>query len=62
MFGTLVVEKKTGRKIYRKQRGRGLPLRLITSATASFPGEVGKLILKKYLVVGDVDDETKNCI
>ena len=39
--------KRRGRKIYRKQRGRGLPLGLIASAAASFLGEVAKPILKK---------------
>ena len=60
MFGTLVVEKKGGRKTYRKQRKRDLPLGLIASAAAPFLGEVAKPILKKYWMLGDVGNETKN--
>ena len=41
--------KKSGRKIYRKQRGRGLPLGLIALAATPFLGEVAKPILKKNI-------------
>ena len=47
----MVVEKKGGRKTYRKQRKRDLPLGLIASAAAPFLGEVAKPILKKILDV-----------
>ena len=46
-----MVEKRVGRKIYRKQRRRDLPLGLIASAAAPFLGEVAKPILKKILGV-----------
>ena len=39
--------KRRGRKIYRKQRGKGLPLGLIASAAAPFLGEIAKPIFKK---------------
>ena len=42
-----MVEKKRGRKTFRKQRGRGLPLGLIASAVAPFLGEVAKPTLNK---------------
>ena len=41
--------KKSGRKIYRKQRGRGLPLALIALAATPFLGEVAKPIFKKNI-------------
>ena len=46
MFGTLVVEKKEGKK-YRQQRGRGFPIGLLESAAVPFLGEIAKSILKK---------------
>ena len=39
--------KGRGRKIYRKQRGKGFPIGLIASAAAPFLGEVAKPLLKK---------------
>ena len=39
--------KRRGRKIYRKQLGKGLPLGLIASAAALFLGEIAKAIFKK---------------
>ena len=33
---------------YRKQRGRGIPFRLIASAAAPFLGEVAKPLLKNF--------------
>ena len=34
--------KRKGRKIYSKQRGKGLPIGLIASAAASFLEEIGR--------------------
>ena len=39
--------KRRGRKIYRKQREKGLPLGLISSAAAAFIGEIAKPLFKK---------------
>ena len=41
--------KRKGRKIYRKQRGKGLPLGLIASAAVPFIGEIAKPLFKKNL-------------
>ena len=38
--------KRRGRKIYRKQRGKGLSLGLIASAAAPFIGEIAKPLFK----------------
>ena len=60
MFGTLVVEEEGGEK-YRKQRGKGLPIGLIASASAPFLGEIAKPYLNLFFMVEDVADVTKNC-
>ena len=40
--------KRRGRKIYRKQRGKGLPVGLIASAAAPFLGEMTKPLFKNF--------------
>ena len=39
--------KRRGRKIYRKQRGKGIPIGLIAYAAAPFLGEIAKPLFKK---------------
>ena len=40
-------KKRNGRKIYRKQKGKGLPIGLLASTAAPFLGETPKPIFKK---------------
>ena len=40
--------KRRGRKIYRKQRGKGVPVGLIASAAAPFLGEITKPLFKNF--------------